>query len=257
MSANMLKLNPDKTEFIVFGSEKQRKLLSHCFPINILGNELSPADKVKNLGVIFDASLSMSDHVSSISRQCYVNLRDFRRIRRYLSKDIAVLVANSLVSSRLDYCNSLFRSLSLKELHRLQCLQNAAARIVTNTSIMSHISPVLKSLHWLPVKYRIIFKILCITQKFIHTKIPKYFDTCLHSYSQSVNTRRSVSSNLYLAKPSYDYSIHKSKIHFNCSLDVDASGLWNELPVDVRTTNSRFLFRKKLKTYLFIKAFPP
>jgi hypothetical protein len=138
MSANKLKLNPDKTEFIVFGSEKQRKMLSHCFPINILGNKLSPVDKVKNLGVIFDASLSMSDHVSSISRQCYVNLRDFRRIRRYLSKDIAVLVANSLVSSQLDYCNSLFRSLSLKEFHRLQCLQNAAARIVTNTSIISH-----------------------------------------------------------------------------------------------------------------------
>ena len=63
MSANMLKLNPDKIEFIVFGSEKQRKMLSNCFPINILGTDLSPTDKVKNLGVIFDANLNF--HVRS------------------------------------------------------------------------------------------------------------------------------------------------------------------------------------------------
>jgi hypothetical protein len=143
MSSNKLKLNPDKTEFIIFGSEKQRKSLSNCFPIDILGNDLYPAEKVKNLGVTLDSSLSLSDHVSNISKQCYVNLRDFCRIRRYLSKDVAITVANSLISSLLDYCNSLFRSLSFKELHRLQCLQNAAARIVTNTSKMCYITPVL------------------------------------------------------------------------------------------------------------------
>jgi hypothetical protein len=257
MTANMLKLNPDKTEFIVFGSEKQRKMLSNCFPIDILGNDLSPANKVKNLGVILDSGLSLSDHVSLVSRQCYVNLRDFRRIRRYLSKEVAISVANSLVSSRLDYCNSLFRSLSFKELHRLQCLQNAAARIVSNTSIMSHITPVLESLHWLPVKFRIIFKVLCITHKFINTGLPKYLDTSLVPYSQSVNTRRSDSSNLYLAKSSYDNRTHRSKVHFNCSLNVDAPGLWNELPLEIRTTKVLLLFRKKLKTFLFRKAFPP
>ena len=174
-----------------------------------------------------------------------------------MSKDVAISVANSLVSSRLDYCNSLFSSLSHKELHRLQCLQNAAARIVTNTSIMSHITPVLKSLHWLPVKSRITFKILCITQKFIQTGLPKYFATSLVPYKQSVNTRRSVSSNIYLAKPSYDSRYHKSKTNFNFCFDVDAPSLWNDLPIHIRTVEGHFLFRKKLKTYLFQKSFPP
>jgi hypothetical protein len=257
MSSNMLKLNPDKTEFILFGSEKQRSILGSCFPLDILGNHFSPANKVKNLGVILDSTLSLSDHVSTVKRQCYVSLRDFRRIRRFLSKDVAITVANSLVSSRLDYCNSLFRSLSLKDLHRLQCQQNAAARIVTNTPKFSHISPVLKSLHWLPVKFRIMFKTLCITHKFIGTGLPKYFGSSLVPYRQSVNTRRSVQSNRYLAKPSFDHRIHKSKVNFNCSFDVDAPDLWNDLPFEIRTSTNHLDFRKKLKTYLFRKAFPP
>ena len=158
---------------------------------------------------------------------------------------------------RLDYCNSLFRSLSSRDLHMLQCLQNCAARIVTFTSKFSHVSPVLKSLHWLPVKFRIVFKTLCITHKFVSSGLPKYFDSSLIPYRQPVNTRRSVHSNRYLSKPSFDPKIHKSKVHFNYSFDVDAPDLWNDLPLEIRTATNHLGFRKMLKTYLFQKAFPP
>ena len=175
MGANKLKLNPDKTEFILFGSKRQRDKLSSCFPVDILGSMLCPTDKVKNLGVVFDSGFTFSSHVASVCRQCFIGIRDFRRIRRHLTKDAAITVANALVSSRLDYCNSLFRSLSAKDLHKLQCIQKSIARIVSNTSKFSSITPVLKDLHWLPIKYRSIFKTLCIVYKFLRHRPPKIF----------------------------------------------------------------------------------
>ena len=112
MSTSMLKLNPDKNEFIIFGSKRQRDKLKACFPIDILGNSLCPADSVKNLGVWFDSEFSLSKHVQNVCKSCFVKLHDFRHVRRFLTHDVSVLVANALVSSWLDYCNSLSRSLS-------------------------------------------------------------------------------------------------------------------------------------------------
>ena len=149
MSTSKLKLNPDKTEFIIFGSKSQRDKLSSHFPIEILGNPLRPAESVRNLGVWFDSDFSLSKHIQG----CFLQLRDFRRIRSYLPSDVAILVANALISSRLDYCN-----FSRYNLRKLQCIQNCAARIVSNTKRYSSITPVLKALHWLPVKQRSKFK---------------------------------------------------------------------------------------------------
>ena len=147
LTTSKLKLNPDKTEFIIFGSKRQRDKLKACFPINILGNSLCPDDSVKNLGVWFDSDFSLSKHVQNVCKSCFVKLRDFRHVRRFLTHDVSVLVANALVSSRLDYCNSLFRSLSKFNLRKLHCIQNSAARIVSITSRYTSITPVLKKLH--------------------------------------------------------------------------------------------------------------
>ena len=107
MSPNKLKLNPDKTEFILFGSKKQREKLNACFQIDIMGNPQS----VRNLGVWFDSDFSFSKHVQNVCKGCFIQLRDFRSIRQFLTHDASVSVTNAFVSSRLDYCNSLFRSL--------------------------------------------------------------------------------------------------------------------------------------------------
>ena len=86
MTANKLKLNPNKTEFILFGTKSQRAKLSGCFPVDICGSKISPTDKVRNLGVIFDSDFSFSKQVVSVCRSCFVGLRDLRRIRRHLTK---------------------------------------------------------------------------------------------------------------------------------------------------------------------------
>ena len=117
MSASKLKLNPDKTEFIVFGSKRQRDKLKVHFPSTILGSPLCPAEWVKNLGVRFDSNFSLSKHVQNVCKSCFAQLCDFRHVRGFLTHDASVLMANALVSSQLDYCNSLFRSLSKFNLH--------------------------------------------------------------------------------------------------------------------------------------------
>ena len=92
-------------------------------------------------------------------------MRDLRRIRKYLTSEVADLAATALVSSHLDYCNSLFRGLSGLNQHKLHSIQNTLARIVTNHRKYAHVTPILQKLHWLPVKYRCIFKtakIFCI-----------------------------------------------------------------------------------------------
>ena len=73
MSASKLKLNPDKTEFIVFGSKRQRDKLKGHFPPTILGSPLCPAEWVKNLGLWFDSDFSLSKHVQNV---CKVALRN-------------------------------------------------------------------------------------------------------------------------------------------------------------------------------------
>ena len=97
-------------------------------------------------------------------------------------------MANALVSSWFDYCNTLFRSLSKFNLHKLQSIQNSAARIVSNTSRYTNITPVLKKLHWLPVEWHKVFKTATLVYKFLHTGFSWYFAPYLSSYSSSYST---------------------------------------------------------------------
>ena len=254
MFTSKLKLNPDKTEFITFGSKRQRDKLKACFPIDILGSPLSPVDSVRNLGVWFDSDFSLSKHVQNVCKSCFVKLRDFRHVRRFLTHDVSVLVANALVSSWLDYCNSLFRGLSKFNLCKLQCIQNSAARIVSNTSRYISITPVLKKLHWLPVEQRMVFKTATLAYKFLHTGFPRYFASYLSSYSISYSTRLSQSGGNFLVIPKFYPSIHKSVKQFGNSFAFDAPTVCNALPDEICASPSLASFIKQLKTYLYTKV---
>ena len=140
MFANKIKLNPDKTEFIVIGSQKNHNQLLLHFPINILGDQVSPAQSVRNPGVVFDSNFTFSNHVSQVIKSTRVQARDLYRIRPLLDLNTSVLLPNALVSSRLDYCNSLFLSLTDFELRRLQLVQNSLCKVVTRSSKFSHIT---------------------------------------------------------------------------------------------------------------------
>ena len=250
-----LKLNPDKTEFILIGSPKNHKQLLPHFPINILGNQVSPAQSVRNLGVVFDSNFNFSNHVSQVIKSTRVHARDLYRIRPLLYLNTLVLLANALVSSRLDYCNSLFLSLTAFELRRLQLVQNSLCRVVTRSSKSSDITPQLKKLQWLPVRYRVHFKIGLITYKILNQGQPVYLRELIHLNTSSRNTRRRTPKLKFLQTPTFDHRVHKSVKHSN-SFSHYAPVLWNYFPFLVRNSPSVASFRKHLKTHLFSSSFP-
>ena len=120
------------------------------------------------------------------------------------------MVANTLVSSRLDYYNSLFGSMSSKNITRLQNIQNCLVCFVSGASRFSYITPTLKSLHFLPVKQRIIFKTLLLVYKFLTTGKPKYFTPHLSLYTSAVKTRHSNPEKMFLKVPFYSSTVHKT-----------------------------------------------
>ena len=166
-------------------------------------------------------------------------------------------VVNALVSSRLDYCNSLLRSLSKFNLHRLQSIQNSAARPITNSNKFTHTTPVLRKLHWLPIQFRSEFKLATLVYKFFHTGFPKYIAPYLSLYRTTYNTRHSQSVANFLTVPKFQPTIYKSTKQFGFSFAFDAPTVWNLLPEDIHASPTIASFRKKLKTYLYAKAYPP
>ena len=155
--ANILSANPNKTEYLLFNS---RNINSQVININLVSDIISPCYSAKNVGVL--SNMSLYNHILSITKSCFVQLRDFCRIRLLISKTAAITLANSLIHSRLDYCDSLFYGLPNYSIHRLQKVQNTAACIVTHSVRSSHITPVLKSLHWLSVNYHINLRSLIV-----------------------------------------------------------------------------------------------
>ena len=185
MSANLLSLNQSKTEFLLIGLPKQLSKVSDptlLMPSNVA---ITPTDAARNLGVIFDSSLTMSDHISSVSKSCFLSIRDLRRIRNTLDHQTAKTIATSLIHSKLDYCNSLFLNLPRSQLDRLELILNSAARAVSRTPRFAHISPVLKSLHWLKIDQRIHYKVLSITYKTLQTHKPSYLYNLLQVQSNT------------------------------------------------------------------------
>ena len=164
----------------------------------------------------FDADFSFSEHIKRTCKACFLQMRDLRRIRKYLTPEVAVLAANALVSSRLDYCNSLFRGLSGFNQYKLQSIQNTLAHIVTNHGKYAHVTPILQKLHWLPVRYRCIFKTATLVYKFLHSGSP-YFEPFLSFSSCPYSTRHSHPDRQYLTVPPFHSSVFKSAKHLGHS----------------------------------------
>ena len=191
MFTNKLKLNPDKTEFIFIGPKNNRKQFLLHFPINILGNQVSSAQSVENLRVVFSSNFTLSDHVSQIIKSTRVHARDLYRIRLLLDLKTSVLLANALVSSRLDYCISLFASLTDFALRRLQRVQNSLCMVLARFfSELSHITPQYKKLLWLSVMYRVQLKIGLITYKILNKGHLAYVRELIHPYISYRNARQ-------------------------------------------------------------------
>ena len=247
MNHNLLKLNQEKTEFIIFKPRHQQSAFNdHSLSI---GNcTLTPSTHVKNLGVFLDSSLTMEKQVSTITRACYHQIRTIGRIRKNITADACRTLVQATITSRLDYANVLLYGISKCLLGRLQRVQNTSARLISQTRKYDHITPVLIKLHWLPVEFRVQYKVLLYTYKSTQGTVPVYISN-LVEHQQHRRTLRSNSKSLLnvprLRTITYgDRSFRKS-----------AATLWNNLPEHLKAANSVNLFKSKLKTYLFKAAY--
>lgn len=249
MSANMLKLNESKTELMIYNS-KQRlpTTLGHLASISFSGHTIPVSTSARNLGVTYDRSLTFEAHVNNIVRSANYHLRTLSRMRKFLTADTTKTFVQAVIMSRLDYCNSLLNGLPESMLQRLQKVQNSAARLITRSSRHDHITPVLKSLHWLPVKARIRFKILLLAFKILNNLAPAYLNNILVPY-RPARALRSGDQNL-LTVPKTNLANYGDR-----SFQRTAPLLWNALPSDLRANMTLVTFKHKLKTHLFNESY--
>ena len=148
MTGSKLKLDPSKTEFLLIETKLQREKCLHNFPCLILGQDTNPSASAKNLGVVVDSRLPLisEKHISQTCRACFYHIRDLRRIRKSLSLDLAKQFAVALVKSKLDYCNSFFHNMPVKDIARLQRVQNCLSGVVTKAPRFGHSVLILKRL---------------------------------------------------------------------------------------------------------------
>ena len=246
MDSNMLKLNQEKFEFIVFHPRHQA-MNPQDFTITIGNNIFTPSTCVRNLGVNQDECLTMEKHVSALVKSSYHQVRCVSRIRDYITAEACRSLVQSTITSKLDYCNVLLHKLPKSLLHRLQLVQNTCARLVTRTRRRDSISPILVQLHWLPVEYRAMYKVLLYTYKALHGLAPQYISELVEVYVPP-RSLRSASQSL-LRVP-----ISRTSTYGSRSFRVSAPQLWNKLPDHLKQASSLVTFKKQLKTCLFKQA---
>jgi hypothetical protein len=246
---NSMQINPDKTEAMLIGPKAKLQHLDQTQPVSLAGTNISLSRSIKILGVTLDPQLSFDAHVSSICQSCNFHLRALRHIRPLLSLDLAKQLACSIVSSRLDYCNSLLSNTSQHNISRLQTVQNNLARIVCNVPPKTSAGPLLKQLHWLPIEQRIAYKIASTTYTVLENGSPEYLHNVLNPY---VPTRclRSASSHLLTAPHTGHLLSAANKAFFSASPHI-----WNRLSPATRSATSLPRFKHLLKTELFLTAF--
>ena len=214
----------------------------------MIGESFVPSStQARNLGVIFDATMTLKPHISSVIRMASFHLRNVGKLRKYLNRAATEQIIHSFITSRLDTANSILYGLPCEQINRLQRLQNHAARIVTLSKKSCHINPILRELHWLPVSYRIIYKILLIVYKSLKGHAPLYISNLLKLYVPVRNLRSSDKLLLFEPKSMHSWG--------DRSFAVAAPRLWNDLPFNIRSSITIDSFKKNLKTYLMSKAF--
>jgi len=246
-SSRRLQLNASKTELIWFGSHCNINKLSNTdLTVTVGSDVIQPVSVVRDLGVYLDSELTMKEHVRRITRSCFFQLRRLRQIRRSAGPEVMKRLVSALILSRLDYCNAALAGLPQSTIQPLQRAQNAAARLISNSSRYEHITPVLKQLHWLPVNLRIKYK-LCLLMHLIHThQCPQYLKELVTTTS-SIATRPGLRSSSSL-------SYHKPWIRTKFgerAFSIAGPAAWNSLPSSLQATTNTNCFKRQLKTHLF------
>lgn len=248
MSNNQLKLNDEKTEALLL-FHKLSNSITMPPGIRVGSSEIPFSEKARNLGFIFDSKLTMKQHVTSVCQTAFYELRRISLVRRYLTQAATQTLVTSCVLSRLDYCNSLLMGTDNVVIKPLQKVQNYAARLVLGASHREPTTPLLKTLHWLPISERIKYKVGCICFHVITKTAPSYLIEILPIYTNLSKLRSASDPRLFTVNK------YNRKSHGYRSIHCYGPIFWNGLPYKIRHSDNITSFKSQLKTYLFDKYF--
>ena len=184
---------------------------------NIGGNSVPFKTSVKYPGVHLDKTCQCR---STSAASFFLDLRRIASIRQYLSQSAAARLVAAMVISRVDYCNSVFIGLPADQIARLQRVQNNATRLVLKKRRRDHVTPLLKELHWLPVKFRCQYKIATLAYRHFEGSLPPYLSSSLCTYEPSRSLRSSNEKLLKIPK-------RNLKSFGQRSFSFMAPSLWN------------------------------
>ena len=244
-SSKRLQLNPTKTEIIWFGSRTSlRRLQGVDLSLHVGADTIVPLAVVRDLGVLLDSELKMTNHISKVTSVCFFHLRRLKQARRVLGEAITTRLVLSFVVSRLDYCNAVLAGLPLSTIAPLQRVQNAAVRIIKRLGPRDHITAARRELLWLPIKFRITYK-LCILMHMVH------IGSCPSYLSEMVQATSSLSgrSRLRYEIPATHHKIGERAFSYA------GPAAWNSSPATITDLTDTKLFKISLKTHLFQLAY--
>ena len=240
MNKFFLRLNQGKTKILVLAPPS----VMSC--IDIHGSHTDSGcirfvTSAKNLGVWLDQLLTFKTQVSKVASSCFLSIRDIAKIKSFLPREILCTLVSARVLSILDYCNSLYYKIGGKEIKKLQSVQNAAVRLVFGKQKFDRTSltPLFRQVHWLPVKERIVFKVLLIVHKCVWGVAPD-------SLKRLIVTSNSRTLHLVEKRSVTAYGDRA----FSCA----GPKLWNCLPLNIREEKNVDNFKKLLKSYLMIHS---
>ena len=237
--AHFMKINPDKTEILLFyppSLEKEVLIKGIMFEEQCIRF----SDCVKNVGVYLDKHLNFNKHINNITSHCYKILKDIGSIKKSLQKDHLAQLVHSVITSRLDYCNSLFQNINRANLYKLQKVQNAAARLVLGKRRRDSARAALRELHWLNVDSRIVFKTILIVFKAVKGMCSENIKFTYKSFNGRPEDI------LLLQTPTFNTQTYGRRI-----FEYNGSRLWNALPHEMRVEEDVGKFKRELKTLLF------
>ena len=245
MDQNHLKMNNEKTEFIVFTS---RQLLPKCETKTLLVNGVNVewAEVIKYLGAWMGQHMTFKKHICMKSHTAMLNFQRIKFIRSLLTQEATHTLVRGLVTSHLDYCNAIFAGLPNSLMNILQKVQNASAKLMTGSKKYDSATSSLYQLHWLPIKARVDFKILTLIHKCLSGNAPEYLQNLITPYKSGRPGLQSVSQKRKLLVPRMS-----RKTFVDRTFSVYGPKTWNKLPESLRRNMPIEQFKAQLKTHLF------
>ena len=240
---NQLLINPEKTKFLMVGTQQLLRRLPSEISISFLGKEITPVSSAKDLGIILDNNLTHGQHIHQLTSSCITKRCQINRVKNSFDRDTLCTIISALVLSKLFYCSTVWSNTTATNIKKLQAVQNFACRIITKTTKFEHITPALREIKWQPINEHLHYRDTVMTFRCMKGLAPTYL-------CESLQGRKSIHYHNTRNRESLDILPSKTKSGQRRFLHR-AVNIWNNLDRDFKQLS----FKKKLKTHLLENYF--